>query len=116
MNTSQHTAVMDCLEQTRKIPVEGRVMQRKERADLRLVNSIEKYLDMLDEGAFEDDTCILVEPYTIAEEDYYIDSAGWIYDQVTLQTIGKWNEDEMRWEIEVAEELWGGFEEQDSFS
>lgn len=115
MNHPNHQAVMEWLEQTRKIPVEGRVMQRKHMADLRLVNSIEKYLDMLDEGAFAHDTCILVQPFTIAEEDYYIDSAGWVYDQVTLQTIGKWNEYEMRWEIEI-EERWDDVEDQDSFS
>lgn len=115
MNHPNHQAVMKWLEQTCRIPAEGRVMKRNEQADLRLVNSIEKYLDMLDEGASEDDTCILVEPYTIAEEDYYIDSAGWVYEQVTLQTIGKWNEDETMWEIEI-EERWDDVEDQDSFS
>jgi hypothetical protein len=115
MNSSKHLAVLERLEQARNIPPEGRVMKRKDQADLRLVSDIEKYLDMLDKGAFEDDTCILVQPYTIAEEDYYIDTAGWVYDQMTLQTIGKWDEDEMMWEIEVAE-LWDGFEEENSFS
>jgi hypothetical protein len=100
MALSAHEEVSAWLKKLREIPPEGRVIKRKQEPHLRLVASIENYLQLLYKGEVEADTSILVEKYDLADEEYYIDTAGWIYDQTSTKIIGKWNEDAQQWEDE----------------
>lgn len=98
MALTAHEEVSAWLKKLREIPPEGRLIKRNQEPHLRLVASIEKYLDLFEKGDVDGDTSILVEKCEIAEEEYYIDSAGWVYDQTSKKVIGKWNQDDQEWE------------------
>jgi hypothetical protein len=100
MALTAHEEVCAWLKKMREIPPEGRVFKRKQEPHLRLVASIDNYLQLLYKGEVDADTSILVEKCEIADEEYYIDSAGWVYDQISKKVIGKWNQDDQEWEDE----------------
>ena len=112
------------LKELREIPLEGRIIKQKQEPHLRLVNNIEEYLQLIDAGEIEDlggrdplapgvllgqspneDTSILVERFYLADEEYYIDSAGWIYDTTSHKLIGKWDQDANDW-VDLVQENW----------
>lgn len=93
------------LKELREIPLEGRIIKQKQEPHLRLVNNIEEHLQLIDAGEIDEDTSILVERFYLADEEYYIDSAGWIYDTTSHKLIGKWDQDANDW-VDLVQENW----------
>lgn len=104
------------LKELREIPLEGRIIKQNQEPHLRLVkNTIEEHLQLIDAGDIEEDTSILVERFYLADEEYYIDSAGWIYDTTSHKLIGKWDQDANDWVDLVQENSEDGPEDEFPF-